>query len=174
VHSYDLQQWWHVVGAFKPLVFIHDTDMVLARDVFWNMLLHSLLLGGTVPVVGWKATAIAMALNTVWLAMLMYLLAGLIYFREFTLTEKKTFLVFACFVIALIASMLVIRINTNNILAADARYIYPAVIIIAAFYAKITELHRNAKRFALYLLGLSLAFSFCLLTPALFFAQYLS
>jgi hypothetical protein len=70
-------------------------------------------------------------------------------------------------------SMMLMRMRINNVEFSDARYIYPVVAIVALCYGKVMECHLKAQRIRAYRFGMGIAFSFLLLTPALFFVQYM-
>ena len=57
------QALWRVLFSFNPALLLFDTDMGLSGHLFWNRVLHSLILGDFLP---WRSGDIEMALNIVW------------------------------------------------------------------------------------------------------------
>jgi len=161
--------WLDTFGSFNVFLFAFDTNSGLSSGMFWNMLLHSLMLGN--GDIMWKAVYIPILLNVLWLVILIYLVEGLIRFGGVLIKDRSCILLWV-FCLIMIGAMVFMRIRLGNPQYADARYIYPVVIAVALFFGRIIDLNQQAGRLRLYRLGMAVAFSFLLLSPTLFFIQY--
>ncbi len=169
---YDFSEAWHVFTGFSPVMLMTDVNMIEGRDQFWNMLLHSLWLGGAIPVISWKIPAVAMLLTAVWCSIVGYLFIGINSLRHLPLPERRLLLLYAVFACVVVAAMLLLRIETRNILCADGRYIYPLVPVIALCYGKMMVMHQHAGRVLAYKAGIFLVVSIVPLTLAMVLSQF--
>jgi len=168
---YDLSLWWRTFAHFDLFLFAFDSDMGLSHDIFWNMFLHSLLLGNGAMI--WGSIYIPLFFNVLWLAIIVYGLEGMLSYGRKLLRAQTAYILLWLFVGMLTFSMMFVRIRMNNTEYSDARFIYPVVAVIALWHGTVIEQHRLKGRARLAQLGMVLAAGFLVLTPALFMIQNL-
>lgn len=159
---------WHVLWSFNPTLLLLDTDMGLSGHLFWNRVLHSLILGDFLP---WGSGDIEIALNIIWAAILVYLLTGIGQFRRMAGALAPIVRVFALIMLMWVASMVAIRVRSGNLAYADSRYIYPVVIVITLFHGLLMEQYRISGKPGLCRVGAGLGAAFALLAVLLLAAR---
>jgi hypothetical protein len=159
---------WHVLWSFNPTLLLFDTDMGLSGGLFWNRVLHSLILGDFLP---WRSGDIEIALNIVWAAILVYLATGIGQFRRMQGPFFPIVRVFSLIALMWVASMVAIRVRSGNSAYADSRYIYPVIIVITLFHGLLMERYRACGKEGLYRTGAGLGVTFALLAILLLAAR---
>jgi hypothetical protein len=163
---------WQMTSSFSAFLFMYDTDLGLSQESFWNMWLHSLLLGDAT--MRWQYPDLMLASKVLWLALLFYATEGLIAARKaLSPSEKGALQLLAVFVILMIVAALYLLLRTANVNYADARYAYPAVIAFALMHGLVMKHHHQAGRYAAYRIGSLLSIAFASVTLLLFGVQYL-
>lgn len=170
--GYHWDYFWRMLGTFNIFVLVYDTDMGLALDSFWNIWIHSLLLGG--PSMGWKSYGIMLVAKVLFLALSTYILHGLLrYRRSLSGSEMHLILLFAAFTCVTTAAAGYFLLLSANFNYADARYAFPAVILIASSLGLVMQHHRTNGNEGMARAGGLLSLGMTATTIALFGAQYL-
>ncbi len=170
LQSRSFSDWWSIFTGFNAFLFLYDNDMGISQDMFWNMVLHSLLLGHVMP---WRNPDILIAFNILWFAIIIYILESAFRFKLLSLQDKRIMQFGGLFTLIMIASMVYMWRYTGNFEYEDSRYIYPVIIIIALYYGKAMELHQQAGNNTAYRIGVDLAAMFALSSVVLFVTQYI-
>lgn len=161
---------WDKISHFNLLVFLCDTSLGLTQDSFWNMWLHTLLLGDSA--MGWRFPALLILLKLLWMCILLYVISGLLQYRKhMSAWEKSSLALIACFAFIMIAAAIFMLLRTTNANYMDARYAYPVVIGIALAMGTVMKYHTITQQKNLLMLGSVLSGTFALSTCLLILAQ---
>jgi hypothetical protein len=167
--QYDFYYWLRSFISFNPYLFITDISVGDPHGMFWNMVLHSFLIGDVLP---WKTSNILIAFNVWWFAIILYLLNGARGKYDVSIADSRITRLFGAYIFLTIGAMMFMAVRSGNLCYADGRYIYPAVALLAVFYGIVVERHLKAGRMRLYKTGISLAAGFIVLTFVLINSQY--
>jgi hypothetical protein len=156
--------------GFNVFLFLFDNSMGLSKESFWNMLLHSLMLGNGAML--WKAEYIPIIFNILWVAIILYFLEGALQYRRKLMPGNGIFVLLGLFLFLMVLSMMIMRVRVNNVEYSDARYIYPVVAIIALCHGRVTQCHKEHGNMRAYKTGLAIAGCFWACSLGLFLFQY--
>lgn len=160
LHPVPYMDIWAVLDiflSFQPFLFLYDTNLGLSRSYFWNMLLHSMVLGDTLP---WRAEDVVLLLKLLWSALLLYLIIHLPRLRELPRTDYAPVLLLVLFAALSVGGVMAMRVHTGNNFYADARYIHPVVPLMFLCFARLLELHKTHGRLAARRIGVGVAAAF--------------
>lgn len=163
---------WDHINNFNLFLFLYDTQLGLAQESFWNMWLHTLLLGS--GSISWPYPNLVIIQKVVWLVMLVYGAAALLrYCRKLDMLERLTLLLLSGFTGFMICAALYLLLRTTNMNYADARYAYPVVILFALMHGLAMKYQLQAGNTGIYRVGILLSAGFCCITTALLVTHHL-
>jgi hypothetical protein len=164
---------WKMAGSFNAFLFLYDANLGLSQDSFWNLWLHTLLLGSSA--MPWKYPDLVIALKVLFCAMLFYGSEGILRARKvLSEHEKSSLLLLATFVVFMLSSELYLLLRTANVNYADARYAYPAVMAITLMYGIAMKHHQLAGRLGTYRAGALIGGAFAGTTILIFVLQFIA
>lgn len=171
------QQWSQVLRSFTVFdlpLYVHSTIInphtVESQALFWNIFLRSLILG---TMIDWKALAVVFTLGIWELALIAYIAFGILKFFRFFRADAAICVMLLVPSAAMIGMMMLASVHSPNFYYYDARYAYPIVVVIAAFFGKIiVAAQKNGNAFTVQT-GRGLATGLVLLSISLFISQYI-
>lgn len=170
--GYHWDYLWDKVNHFNLFLLLFDTDLGLSQDSFWNVWLHSLLLGSST--MRWNSPSLLLIAQVVWVVMLLYGFSGILHVRkQLHPLERYTLSLFLFFILFMIASEFYLLMRTTNANYMDARYAYPAMLAVPLLHGVAMKYHTLAGRHAMARLGIWLGVSLAAVTLALTGAQHL-
>lgn len=170
--GYHWDYLWDRVRDFNLFLLLFDTDLGMSQDSFWNMWLHTLLLGGST--MRWNSPSLLLTTQVLWGALLLYGFAGIIYARkQLQPLERYTLALFLFFTLFMIASALYLLMRTTNPNYMDARYAYPAMLAVPLLHGIAMKHHLLAGRTAMVKTGTWLSLSLAATTVILIGTQHL-
>lgn len=171
----ELYAWefvWNHVNNFNLFLFLYDTQLGLAQESFWNMWLHTLLLGSSS--LNWPYPDLVLTQKVVWMVMLTYGVAALLRsWKKLEMPERLTLLLLVGFTGFMICAALYLLLRTTNMNYADARYAYPVVILFALVHGLAMKYQQQAGNISIYRVGILLSVAFSFITIALLLTQHL-
>ncbi len=168
--SYAWEYVWSRISSFNPFLFLYDTQLGLGQESFWNVWLHTLLLGNSS--LNWPCPDLIIVQKVVWLAMLVYGVASVLRaWKKLEMPERLTLLLLAGFAGFMICAALYLLLRTTNSNYADARYAYPVVILFALMHGLAVKYQQQAGNISIYRVGISLSAAFSFIAIALLLTQ---
>lgn len=158
---------------FDPVLFfdesIYNIRQAPTNTLFWHGFLRSMLLGQFFE---WKALSVVFALGVAWMCILAFIPFGLALTRHGGVSERQGAKLLALIGAVMLGSLMAVRFLLRAPDYAEARYIYPIIAIILAFYALAMEWHDRAGNRIAVRIGRGMALAVGLLSVALFASQY--
>lgn len=162
---------WRKLTSFNLFLWLLDIDMGLSQDSFWNMWVHTIMLGD--GALRWRGIPAQLAILALWLAVIAYSVVGLIQLRRaFTTYEKSSLLFFAGLTAVIIVSALYMLLRSANPNYMDARYAYPSVIGIALLPGLVIQRYIASNHMKYRNIGVIIVAGFVFSVYALFMFEF--
>lgn len=151
-----------------PLFFdesIYNVQQAPTNRLFWNYFLRSFLLGKFFE---WKLLSVVFALGVVWMGLLVFVLVSAL-----PRQERQWGMVALCILaVLMVAAQMYVHRFTGNPDYLEARYSFPALILLACAFARGLNAHVEAGREVAFRIGRMLALVLVGLSVALMMGQH--